>query len=232
MEVQNIKIVGSPQSRTLHLVGDVEKVIVTYLIDSIMAINEEEEGLNKLYEAQALDVMSKITLHKFVDSDSGQVGITMKREEVVPIELHINSGGGSLDDGMALINVIKTSDVPVIAIVSKAMSMATVIALSCDKIETYPNTQFMIHELAYGHEGKLVTHKEMVAEGDRCQKLIDTIILDNSEIPKEDLQAHYDSGKDWLIYGDDIRDYGMTNEIIELKKGRDTKFIGDGGDVE
>lgn len=224
-DVQNINIVGSPQSRILHLAGDVEKSIVTFLIDRIISINEEEVYMDMQYKAKTNEVLKNFDIVKLVESDTGRVGLVAKRNPVEPIELHINSGGGSLSDGMALINIIKTSDVPVIAIVSNASSMATIIALACDRILTYEDTEFMIHELAYGQMGKLRTHKREVESSTRIQNKIDKIIIANSEIPMEDLQKHYDSGDDWFIYGDDIRDYGMTNEIIEYNGNRDTTFV-------
>lgn len=69
-----------------------------------------------------------------------------------PILFRINSNGGSLDDGMALYDVIRMyadAGVQMDAIVlGKCCSMATVILLACDHREALPNASFMVHSAA------------------------------------------------------------------------------------
>ena len=222
-DIHDIRIIGQPMSRTLHLVGYVNKALVTPLIDNIMAINREEMKLVESYDTQTKVMAEQIQIIKANPMELGMVGIVVKRPPVAPIELFINSGGGGFEDGMALLNAIRTSAVPVIAYVSNAYSMAGIIALACDEVVTYPSTIFMIHEVAFDDGyAKVMDHKKRIARAKVIQDIVDKIILENSEIPPEDLQAHYDDGDDWYLMGQDIRDYGLTNEVIKYNPTRDT----------
>jgi len=144
-----------------------------------------------------------------------------------PIKLYINSNGGALEDGIALVNCIKTSDVPVLAYVYRAESIATVIALSCDEVNTFPNTIFMIHDLAYEFGSKLNGHKEELKYANKLQEMIDTIIIENSKITYWELKKKYETSYDWFIIGDEIKKLGMTNKILKYKKNRNTTFVVD-----
>lgn len=213
-----------PQIRRMYLTGEIKEGSLVNLIEKIIAVNKEEEEYDRFYEEEAKKVVESIVIHKLVPTDTGQIGITMKRPPVEPIELYINCTGGLVDEGLAFINAIKESKVPIIAYVSHSASMGTVIALSCDKVITYPTTTFMIHQLSYGITTTLNNQEEQIKKAKLQQKDLDKIILDNSEIPVDELQKHYDSGKDWVLRGDDIRDYGLTNRIIQCNKHRDTTF--------
>ncbi|MCP8855933.1 Clp protease ClpP [Latilactobacillus sakei] len=62
------------------------------------------------------------------------------------ITLRINSVGGDVQEGIAIGNIIKSYGVPSIAYIdSLCASIATVIAVSCDKVVMADNASFMIH---------------------------------------------------------------------------------------
>ncbi len=63
------------------------------------------------------------------------------------IHVHINSGGGSAFDGVAICNMLKQHDAEVIVHIDGwAASAASVIAMSGDKIIMPSNTMMMIHQ--------------------------------------------------------------------------------------
>lgn len=71
------------------------------------------------------------------------------------INLHINNGGGYVDSGFMIIDAIKRSKATVVAKLSGTVaSVATIISLSCDKLEIAPYVQFMIHNYSGGASGK------------------------------------------------------------------------------
>lgn len=71
-----------------------------------------------------------------------------------PILFRINSGGGNMDDGLALYDVIRMyadAGLQMNAIVlGKCCSMATVVLLACDNRESLPNANFMVHSASLG----------------------------------------------------------------------------------
>jgi len=71
------------------------------------------------------------------------------------ITLHINNGGGYVDSGFMIIEAIKASNAKVTAKLSGTVaSVATIISLSCAKIEAASYVQFMIHNYSGGASGK------------------------------------------------------------------------------
>ena len=75
------------------------------------------------------------------------------------ILVRINSPGGSVFEGMAIYNALKSHKARIVTRVdSLAASMASVIALAGDEVQAYRNSMFMIHEpwgLAIGNQHEL-----------------------------------------------------------------------------
>ena len=76
-----------------------------------------------------------------------------------PLNIHINSGGGSVFDGQSMATAIKNHGAPVTTIIEGvAASMATIIALSGDAVYMTNNSLFMIHNPmldSYGDKNEL-----------------------------------------------------------------------------
>jgi ATP-dependent Clp protease, protease subunit len=67
-------------------------------------------------------------------------------QEKGPIQIYVNSYGGSINDSQAIVDIIQTIDNPVITMgFGKAMSAAFDIFLAGDYRISYPNTVFMCH---------------------------------------------------------------------------------------
>jgi ATP-dependent Clp protease protease subunit len=68
-----------------------------------------------------------------------------------PITIILNNPGGHWQNGMAVYDMIKASPCEVtIKCMGECMSMATVILQAADIRESYPNTDFMVHD---GYDG-------------------------------------------------------------------------------
>ena len=71
---------------------------------------------------------------------------TLSQKSNKPIKLLINSSGGSIEDGQAVVDAILTSRAPIITIaLGKAMSAAFDILLAGDYRIAYPNSVLMCH---------------------------------------------------------------------------------------
>lgn len=207
----------------LHLNGEVDENICTSLSDSIIDINIESEIRRGEENLQAIVDSEKYEMVENGFPKKGEVSFRLKEDYTETVELHIDSCGGIVDSGLALIDVIRTSNVPVIAYVHNASSMATLIALSCDYVITYPTTRFMIHELSYGQLGKQFEHEDAIKLGRKSSEILNKIITDNSKITEEELIENT-YRRDWNLFGDDIIKYGLTNEVLKYKPSRDLTF--------
>lgn len=68
-----------------------------------------------------------------------------KNEDAKSYEIHINSPGGSVEEGFQIANHIEGLEKPVTMIGQRVESIATVIFLAGDERIVYPDTEFMIH---------------------------------------------------------------------------------------
>lgn len=118
-----------------------------------------------------------------------------------PIQIHINSYGGNVYDGFAIVNAIELSKTPVYTVASGAcMSMGLIILLSGHKKYMQPNATLMYHEISAGagHDS-LEAHKRNVDEMERLQGIMDSYLLKKSTVKITDLKAIRKSQMDWYI---------------------------------
>lgn len=94
-------------------------------------------------------------------------------ENVSKINVHINSGGGSVFGGIAIYNMLKRFDAEITVYVEGlAASIASVIAMAGDKIIIPANAQMMIHKpssIAWGNADEMRKEADIL---DGCQKVI------------------------------------------------------------
>lgn len=94
-------------------------------------------------------------------------------ENVSKINVHINSGGGSVFGGIAIYNMLKRFDAEITVYVEGlAASIASVIAMAGDKIVIPANAQMMIHKpssIVWGNADEMRKEADIL---DGCQKVI------------------------------------------------------------
>jgi ATP-dependent Clp protease protease subunit len=137
------------------------------------------------------------------------------------IHLYINSPGGSVTAGLAIIdtmNFIK-SDVSTIC-VGIAASMGALI-LSCGqkgKRFTLANSEVMIHQVMGGTEGQAsdiaINAKHILRTKDTLNKIL------ASNTNKKMEQVEKDSDRDYWMTADEAKKYGIVDDIISKPKGK------------
>ena len=135
------------------------------------------------------------------------------------IYLYINSPGGSVTAGLAIIdtmNFIK-SDVSTIC-VGIAASMGALILSSGKKGKRFslPNSEVMIHQVMGGTEGQAsdiaINAKHILRTKDTLNK----ILAQNTN--KKIEQVEKDSDRDYWMTSDEAKKYGIVDEIISKPK--------------
>lgn len=135
------------------------------------------------------------------------------------IHLYINSPGGSVTAGLAIIdtmNFIK-SDVSTIC-VGIAASMGALILSSGKKGKRFslPNSEVMIHQVMGGAEGQAsdiaINAKHILRTKDTLNK----ILAQNTN--KKPEQVEKDSDRDYWMTSDEAKKYGIVDEIISKPK--------------
>lgn len=86
--------------------------------------------------------------------------------DVTTIELHLNSPGGDVFDGIAIMNALRAHDAQVTVVVDGiAASAASFIAASADTLVMAPNSELMIHDawgLAVGNAADMTQMAELL----------------------------------------------------------------------
>ena len=135
------------------------------------------------------------------------------------ISLYINSPGGSITSGMAIMdtmNFIK-SDVKTICI-GLAASMAAFL-LSCGKKgKRYilPNAEVMIHQPLGGVQGQATEIKIVAERIISLRKKLNTMLSKNTGQPLEKIEQ--DTERDHFLDAKESVDYGIVDSILEKKE--------------
>ena len=131
-------------------------------------------------------------------------------ENVSKINVHINSGGGSVFGGIAIYNMLKRFDAEITVYVEGlAASIASVIAMAGDKIIIPANAQMMIHKpssCAWGNANEMRKEADIL---DGCQKVILNTYMQHAKEGVTEEQINdlinaetWKNGEEWQEYFD------------------------------
>lgn len=110
---------------------------------------------NTIAPATVANGVATLRLYDYIDPDGGYWGISANEfaqaldeaGDVSKIDLRINSGGGAVWDGLAILNTLRAHGATVTATVDGvAASAASFIAVACDEVVMMPNSRMMIHD--------------------------------------------------------------------------------------
>lgn len=132
------------------------------------------------------------------------------------IKLYINSPGGSVYDGLAIIDTMNfiEPDVQTIGIGLQA-SMGAML-LSCGakgKRFVLPNSRIMIHQPSSGTEGKITDQEIALKEGIFLKKRLAEIFAKNTG--KSLAQVEKDMDRDNWMSAEEAKAYGIVDEIVK-----------------
>ena len=139
-------------------------------------------------------------MHDFLDQLDG----------VSKINVHINSGGGSVFGGIAIYNILKRYNAEIVVYVEGiAASIASVIAMAGDRIIIPENAQMMIHKpssITWGNADDMRKEADIL---DGCQKVILNTYMQHTKegVTPEQINALIDAetwknGKEWQEFFD------------------------------
>jgi len=121
------------------------------------------------------DGVATLRLYDPIDSWGEEWGVSAKEfaatlddlpDDVTEIRLHINSPGGDVFDGIAMLNALRSHDARVVAIVDGiAASAASFVACGADELIMARNSELMIHDawgLCVGNAAEMHAMAEML----------------------------------------------------------------------
>lgn len=132
-----------------------------------------------------------------------------------PINIILNSMGGTIYDGFAIIGAIEQSQTPVhITCLGSAMSMALAILASGHYKIGHSLSSYMYHECLddVSYE-KMSVIKENLDEGNRLMEMYDDYILSKTKLTRRKLNKVKKNKFDWYFGADEALEYGLIDEI-------------------
>lgn len=131
-----------------------------------------------------------------------------------PIELYINSPGGSIDDGFALIDLMRSVKSPVHTIAQGTVaSMATLIFIAGNKRLAYKHSVLMLHDLFAGVADYGAKMKDRVDFFDKEWFAIRNHIQTYTKLTPEEIEKSR-NGELW-IFVDEAKEKGLIDEILK-----------------
>ena len=164
----------------------------------------------------------EIVTDEYYDTDTSAAGFRDALKDlgdIKTINLHINSPGGSVFEGIAIYNMLKQNKAHVnVYVDGLAASIASVIAMSGDAIFMPSNSMLMIHNpwtMAVGNAS------ELRKQADDLDKITESSIQTylnqaGDKLDEETLRQLMDD-ETWLTAKEAV-DYGLATEVIEANK--------------
>lgn len=175
----------------------------------------QQQTTNKSAE---IFIQGDIVSEEYWDSDTSAVGFRNalnKIGDVNEINVHINSDGGNVFEGIAIHNMLKQNKAKInVYVDALAASIASVIAMSGDAIFMPSNSMLMIHNPWSQVVGNANDLRKKADELDQIGKLSVDMYLakSNGKMTEEKVRELMDA-ETWLS-ADEAVDCGLADEVL------------------
>ena len=167
-----------------------------------------------------VDVVDSTTLlvtdivHHIIQYNRDDEGLPVEHRKR-PIKLYINSPGGDIYEGFALIDAIRLSKTPVYTYnVGVCASMGFLIYIAGHKRFTFPHAMYLLHD---GINGSISSTSKFIDTADfskRYEKeVIKTFILQQTKISEKEYTDH--QRVEWYMLPNDAIKLGVAHEIAQ-----------------
>ena len=190
----------------------------------------ETGDINLKYKSPNIIYVNKFTEESAKEFLEAMINAQGTGQSIIPII--IDSYGGEVYSLLKMIDIIKSSTVPVATIcMGKAMSCGAVLLTCGAEGHRYmaPTATVMIHDVASFAMGKVEEIKADAKESDRLNKLIFKVMADNcgKDVGYFSKLVHEHGHADWFLDADECKKHGMVNHlrIPKLKLVFDAEMV-------
>jgi len=179
--------------------------------------NKVEASHNRIYFYSEVKRSKILTLNKYIRNLNINLATVAISYDTGPkdrsIYLHINSYGGSVFAGLAAVDYIKNSEIPICSIVDGcAASAATLMSVVAEERKIHANSFMLIHQLSSGMWGKFEELKDDIKNCEVLMSAIKKIYRDHTTIPKSKIDQILK--RDLWFDAKTCLKYGLVDEII------------------
>ena len=176
----------------------------------------ESGDITLKYKSPSIIYVNKFTEESAKEFLEAMINAQATGQSIIPIV--IDSYGGEVYSLLKMIDVIRSSSVPVATVcMGKAMSCGAVLLTCGSEGHRYmaPTATVMIHDVASFAMGKVEEIKADAKESDRLNKLIFKIMADNcgKEAGYFSKLVHEHGHADWFLDAEECKKHGMVNHL-------------------
>ena len=157
--------------------------------------------------------------NELAESVTAQLLYLEAEDKDKPITMIVSGPGGSVTDGLSVIDTMNMISCPVSTIVSgEVASMDAMIALSGTKSmrKMMPHDRYMLHSVSSGVKSTFHDMKITLEEVGRLQSMLMNMIADASG--KDLAQVEKDCERDFWMSATEAMDYGLVDALVESHK--------------
>lgn len=132
-----------------------------------------------------------------------------------PIYMYINSPGGSVVDGLAIVDTMNLISCPVYTYcVGQCASMGSIFLVSGEKGHRYalPNSRIMIHQVSGGSQGTYEDMKRSIDEAGRLNELLANVLANGTGKSLKEVKKDMD--RDYFMSADEALKYGIVDKVL------------------
>ncbi len=174
-----------------------------------MEYQEDQENIFLFFDA--------VTLDSAADAISWIIGRNSVEEKPDFITMIINSQGGDITAGFAVIDFMKNSEIPIHTVgTGQILSCGLMIFMAGSKgnRSLTKNTSVLSHVFSGNSEGSFHNIKAMGKEFDYAYERLVNFYLDATSLSKEEIESTLLTMNDVFLTPEDALKYGLCDKII------------------
>lgn len=176
-------------------------------------------ALEKVGKKASLYIFGSISSYAWREKDKDAYSIVKELselEDVEEVDVHINSTGGSVAEGLAIYNVLKNSNVKIITHCDGfACSAASVVFMAGDERVMNEASLLMIHNAWTYASGNAADFRKQADDLDKITQASVNAYMNRVSISEEELKSFMD--KETWLSAEDAKKYGFATKILEEK---------------
>lgn len=136
-----------------------------------------------------------------------------------PIQLYLNSPGGSVTAGLAIYDTMQILSCAVHTYcIGQCASMAAVLLCAGENGKRFalPNSRVMIHSVSSGTEGTIHDMRRHLEESSRLNEILTKLVAKHTGKMVKTIAK--DIERDYFLSATEAKAYGLVDNVVEIKK--------------
>jgi ATP-dependent Clp protease protease subunit len=136
-----------------------------------------------------------------------------------PIDIYVNSPGGSVDAGFAIYDMIRFISAPVRCVCTGLTASAAVVILLAAAKEnrlSLPNARILIHQPSGGASGSVADLQIEANEILKIRQRINALIAEETGQPIEKVEQ--DTRRNYWLSAEESLEYGLISRVVATRK--------------